>query len=98
MQLRRVAQLAALSDFAAQVSSRAAQGLAGFLALVVASEAGEEDPRRLQVRRHLDVGHRHTVEVWVVRLEEEQARQLRPHDVGDIIEAFQIEKVAGVMA
>ena len=57
-ELRRVAQPAPLADLAAQVARGPPQRLAGLLALLLAAEAGEVDARRLQIRRHLDVGDR----------------------------------------
>jgi len=53
----------------------------GVVALLLASETREEDSGGLQIRRHLHVGDRDPVQVRVVRLGQDEQRQLRPHEV-----------------
>ena len=48
---------------------------------------GEVDARGPQVRRHLDVGDRDLAQHRVVRLDQDEARDLRPHEVGDALAA-----------
>ena len=87
VELGRVAQAAAPADLAPQVSGRARETLGRALPLRLAAEDGEVDARGLQVRRHLDAGHGHALDRGVVRLDQEEARQLLPHEVGDALAA-----------
>jgi hypothetical protein len=97
-QRRCVTKLTAPPDLPPQKAGRPLEGLAGLPAFFLAPETGEVNAGGLQVRRHFDVRDRDAVQDRVVRLDENEGRELGPDEIGDALGAagFLLHEVSEV--